>query len=403
MGDSAPVTAEGSSPMLRQTSAHRHGAAIAVVVCLATATASTAGLAPMAHGERESPSSLYLVTLEGAGTAGGGAVDETASATHMLQTQDQLLEIVDAEDPIYRWTTALNGFAVELAAAQAARLAGDPRVALVEKNQIRPLAAVDGAASRTATASVPGTRERGGGVVIGFVDTGIDPDSRAFSAVTPLGPVPSRFGGACGHAPDDPDWDTGDCDTKVVAAQHYVAGFGEDRLRVNAVLSPADTDGHGTAVASVAAGTDDVAVEVGDHRLGRFSGVAPRARVAAYKACWSAPDPDDDGCATADLVAAIDRATADRVDVLNLSVGGPARIDTVELALLGAAEAGIVVTAATGNQGDDDYAAHPSPWVVTVGASTGAQRVGAVEAQGGPTLRGAMAATGPAGPAPLVL
>ena len=129
----------------------------------------------------------------------------------------------------------------------------------------------------------------------------------------------------------------------------------------------------------------------GRHRLGRFSGVAPRARIAVYKACWSAPDPADDGCATADLVAAIDRATSDRVDVLNLSVGGPSgTIDTVERALLGATEAGIVVTAAAGNDGSTAYAAHPAPWVITVGASTSALPVGAVVATRGPRLEGAM-------------
>ena len=82
-------------------------------------------------------------------------------------------------------------------------------------------------------------------------------------------------------------------------------------------------------------------------------------------------------------MAAIDQATEDRVDVLNVSVGGPAEIDTVERALLGATEAGIVVVGAAGNRGDRSYAAHPSPWVVTVGATTGNERVGEVETQRG--------------------
>ncbi len=175
-------------------------------------------------------------------------------------------------------------------------------------------------------------------------------------------------------------------------------------MRSATALSPRDTHGHGTEAASVAAGTGDVLARAGRHRLGRFSGVASRARIAVYKACWSAPDPADDGCATADLVAAIDRATSDRVDVLNLSVGGPSgTVDTVERALLGATEAGIVVTAAAGNDGATAYAAHPAPWVITVGASTSALPVGAVVATRGPRLEGAMVATAPVGPAPLVL
>ena len=96
--------------------------------------------------------------------------------------------------------------------------------------------------------------------------------------------------------------------------------------------------------------------------------MAPQARLAVYKACWGAPDPADDGCATADLVTAIDQGHRDGVDVLSLSVGGPDEFDTVERALLGAAEADSsswsrpqATTAATA------YAGHPSPWVTTVG------------------------------------
>ena len=240
--------------------------------------------------------------------------------------------------------------------------------------------------------------------MIGFVDTGIDPTSPAFSRVAALGRAPRRFAGSCTDAPDDAGWAETDCSPKIVGAQFYVEGFGVDALQTATALSPRDTHGHGTQAASIAAGTSEVAVRSGGHRLGRFSGVAPRARIAVYKACWSAPDPDDDGCATADLVAAIDRATSDRVDVLNLSVGGPSgTIDTVERALLGATEAGVVVTAAAGNDGSTAYAAHPSPWVTTVGASTSPRRVGAVVTRNGPRLEGAMAATAPVGPAPLVV
>ena len=85
--------------------------------------------------------------------------------------------------------------------------------------------------------------------------------------------------------------------------------------------------------------------------VGQLRRHRPAARIAAYKACWAAPDPGDDGCATADLVSAIDRATADGVDVLNLAVAGPPGTDTVERALLGAAEADIVVVGAAGNDG----------------------------------------------------
>src|SRR5215218_6294420 len=96
-------------------------------------------------------------------------------------------------------------------------------------------------------------------------------------------------------------------------------------------------------MASIAAGNAGITARVHGQRVGTYGGVAPQARLAVYKACWTAPDPDDDGCATAD------EATADGVDVLNLSVGGSAGFDTVERALLGAAESDVVVVGAAGN------------------------------------------------------
>lgn len=374
-------------------------AVAAVVVALLTVVAPACLLperATATHGA--SGPALYLVTLDGPGTAGlRGPADD--GADRLLDAQDDLLSAVDAPAPLYRWTTALNGFAVELGPDEAEELGRDPRVALIERNRVLSLA--EAAAALAAGAVLPrppaGQRPAGAGTVIGFVDTGIAPETPAFRVATRLGPVPSRFRGSCADAPDDDRWDAESCDAKVVGAQYFVEGYGADRLRAAAVLSPHDTDGHGTLMATIAAGATGERAGVAGHRLGRFSGVAPRARVAAYKACWSAPDPDDDGCATADVVAAIDRATADRVDVLNLSIGGPSTIDTVARALLGAVEQGVVVTAATGNAGERAYAAHPAPWVVSVGATTDGARVGDVVVRGrrGPTLRGAMAVTEP--------
>jgi len=378
-------------------------AAIAVIVA-----ASTLVAAPAQADDSEASTSLHLVTLRGPGTTGHrGAAAPDVVAGRMLALQHDVLDDIGADDPVYQWTTALNGFAVELTEDQHDALVGDSRVALVEENAVRPLADVAtapaGSAGSAARPSRDVRRSGGAGTVIGFVDTGIDAASPAFPEVAALGRAPRRFAGTCTDAPDDGGWAETDCSAKVVGAQFFVEGFGADHLQSASALSPRDTDGHGTATASIAAGTSDVAVRSGQHRLGRFSGVAPRARIAVYKACWSAPDPDDDGCATADLVAAIDRAASDRVDVLNLSVGGPSgTIDTVERALLGATEAGIVVTGAAGNNGATAYAAHPSPWVITVGASMSAQRAGAVVADDGPRLEGAMAATAPVGPAPVV-
>lgn len=336
---------------------------------------------------------LYLVTLAGPGTS--GTHTDLLAAARMRTDQDAVLATVGAPDPVYRWTTALNGVAVHLSATEAAHLRADARVALVERNTVRPLA---GRAATTGLLGTPMATRGGAGVVVGLVDSGIAPDSPLFSTVTGLGRAPRGFTGSCETGDG---WPASTCDRKILGARWFVAGFGTDRLRSASSLSPLDDDGHGTQVASVVAGNAGVPARVRGQRLGTYAGVAPQARLAIYKACWSAPDPADDGCATADLVSAIDAATADGVDVLNLSVGGPSRIDTVERALLGATEGGVVVVGAAGNS-PRTPAAHGSPWVTSVGAATGPVRRGRVVLPGGASYAGAMAAARDVGPARLV-
>ncbi|MCW2766821.1 MAG: vpr 1 [Nocardioides sp.] len=341
---------------------------------------------------------IYLVTLDGPGLSGyRGFLPRAISQLRMLGQQDTALGLVGDPTPVARWTTALNGFAVRLTRAEAHTLAAEPSVSLVERNAVRKLA---GRTSTRAGLAATGPHRGGAGVVIGMVDSGIHPESPLFADVPSLRSVPQRFVGDCTTGQD---WDADTCNRKIVGARWFVDGFGRDHLRTASSLSARDDDGHGTQMSSIAAGNPGITVRVEHQRLGNYGGAAPQARLAVYKACWTAPDPHDDGCATADLVSAIDAATRDGVDVLNLSVGGPDGFDTVERALLGAAEADIVVVAAAGNGGQRSYAAHASPWVTTVGASTGVARRGRVELSSGPTLTGAMSATRAAGPARLVV
>ena len=354
------------------------------------------GAAPPAPADDAAESELHLVTLEGPGTAGyRGSLPVREYRASLARAQDDVLAGVGAE-PVYRWTTALNGFAAELTDTEASLLRSDSRVRSVEENDVRRLAGAPLSGSPIAP-----DRSRGGaGVVVGVVDTGIWPGSPLFASSGHLGTSPPHFRGTCR---DGEDWDATSCNRKLVGARWFVHGFGEDRLRSSSSLSSRDDHGHGTQVASIVAGNAGVSVQARGQRAAKYSGLAPQARLAVYKACWTAPDPVDDGCSTADLVTAIDRATRDRVDVLNLAVAGPPEFDTVERALLGAAEAGIVVVGAAGNSGRDAFAAHPSPWVLSVGGTAGARRRGEVVLGRGATVAGAMASSRPVGPARLVL
>lgn len=329
---------------------------------------------------------LHLVVLDGPGTAGIPPRTRT-TAQDLRDEQDETLAAIGDPSPVYRWTTALNGYAVRLDRQQAARLAEHPAVAHVEANAVREMAGTRPSAAALRGAHPAGNERGGAGTVVGVVDSGIWADSPLFASVPGLGRAPRDFNGIC--QPGE-GWTEDTCDPKLVGARWFVEGFGRDRVRSTASLSAHDDAGHGTQVASIAAGNAGVSVAIAGESLGPFSGVAPQARVAVYKACWTAPSPSNDGCATADLVTAIDRATADGVDVLTLSVAGGSPLDAVDRALLGAAEADIVVAAAAGNDGRDRYAGHAAPWVTSVGAVTSRTRLGEVRLADGTVLQGAM-------------
>src|SRR5687767_12199260 len=112
-----------------------------LVTAAALAAALVTGALPVQPGAAgaaaaERPA-LYLVTLAGPGTAGDrGILPAPLRRLALRHAQDRALDEVGSPTPVYRWTTALNGVAVRLTAAQAAALAADPRVALVEKNSV---------------------------------------------------------------------------------------------------------------------------------------------------------------------------------------------------------------------------------------------------------------------------
>jgi len=82
-------------------------------------------------------SELFLVTLTGPGSsADRGGVTARAFRKSALAEQDTTLATVGAGAPVYRWTTALNGYAVRITAAQARDLARDPAVASVEPDSV---------------------------------------------------------------------------------------------------------------------------------------------------------------------------------------------------------------------------------------------------------------------------
>ncbi|KAK9133228.1 hypothetical protein Scep_012756 [Stephania cephalantha] len=216
-----------------------------------------------------------------------------------------------------------------------------------------------------------GDRNAGEGIVIGMVDTGIDPKhpSFAYDLSNPF-PSPSLFSGACDTGPRFP---SRSCNGKIISARYFSAGA-QAAAQLNAsidFLSPFDAVGHGSHVASTAAGNHGVPVIVNGFFYGQASGMAPRAQIAVYKAIYPSIST------MTDVVAAIEQAVADGVDILTLSVGPdePPK-DTIsflsvfEIFMLQACRAGVFVVQAVGNKGPSPSTVVSfSPWAVGVAAA----------------------------------
>lgn len=299
----------------------------------------------------------------------------------------------------YSYTLALNGFAADLTAAQAAKLAANRDVASVAPDELLKITAQSGVqflgldGANGVWSKVGGVDKAGKGVVVGVIDTGIAPENPSFAGKklgTTPGAEPYRTGTTITFAKGDGGTFTGtcvagvqfrasDCSTKIIGARYFVDGFGKKNIAPvsgGEYLSPRDGDGHGSHTASTAAGNTGVTATVAGRDFGAISGVAPAAKIAAYKVCWTGDVAKKiaDGCATSDIVAAIDQSVADGVDVLNFSIGGGAAQTTVspsDQAFLGAAAAGIFVSASAGNAGPAPTTLdNAAPWETTVAAST---------------------------------
>nr|CAB3474016.1 unnamed protein product [Digitaria exilis] len=196
----------------------------------------------------------------------------------------------------------------------------------------------------------------GDGVIIGFVDTGIWPESRSFND-RGLGPVRPSWKGKCVDAPGFNA--TSSCNNKIVGAKVFAAGKGAMRR------TPRDKDGHGTHVASTAAGSEVRNIGIGMFARGTARGVAPKARIATYKAASDTP--------ITDVVAAVDAAVKDGVDIISLGFYdlSPFHNDSFAIAVFGADRKGVFVVLAGGNTGPAASSViNVAPWMTTVGAGT---------------------------------
>ncbi|RWR76058.1 subtilisin-like protein protease SBT3.7 [Cinnamomum micranthum f. kanehirae] len=200
----------------------------------------------------------------------------------------------------------------------------------------------------------------GSDVIIGVVDSGIWPESKSFND-DGYGPIPLRWKGTCEHGDE---FNASHCNRKIIGARWYANGLTEEDTKGD-YLSPRDVNGHGTHTASTAAGSLVQNVSFGGLGIGAARGGAPRARLAIYKVLWG----EKTLTSSATVLAAVDDAIHDGVDVLSLSLG----FDFFDFSIgyLHAVAKGITVVFAGGNDGPRPQSiTNVAPWVITVAAST---------------------------------
>lgn len=372
------------------------------------AFAST-GRLPYIVGFRDVPAVTYEAQLKQAPTPplrGKMAVDLEASvAAYASQlegrqraTEARLKASVGRDfDVQHRMQHAFNGIVAELTPAEAAAFANDPSVTLVEPyteyaldDEVAP--SVIGAntvwedgtgfhraafISRGRTeVSVYNRRAKGEGVIVGIVDSGINFASPSFAGVepdtghefkNPLGE--GRYLGTCATG----GVDAGRCNDKLIGGYDFVCGAPANLCgTANIAEEPGfgDTNSHGSHTAGTTAGNTRTTTFRGNSIT--LSGIAPRANVIAYDACYTNTATGQGLCPNVSTLASINQAIADGVDVINYSIGGGAQpwSEAISQAFLAATDAGIFVSASAGNSGPNPSTnGHSQPWVMTVAAA----------------------------------
>ncbi len=339
-----------------------------------------------------------------------GSPAARAYGEHLTEGQQRVLAGLGHPEVLYSYTTAVDGFAARLSPGQVKQAHSMPRILSVERSGRSHLDSVRATASLPLTAiqqriGVDSSPPLGHGVVVGVVDTGIWPENPSFAGVpTNAEAVRRAYPGFSGRCARGERWRRGLCNAKVIAAQYFVKGFGRENVAAADFTSPRDGSGHGSHTAGSVAGNAGVDVRIDGQHFGHISGAAPGAALSIYKACWTAPEPADDGCATADLVKAIDRAVSDGVDVISFSIGGSdTATRSLELAFKSAANAGVFIAGSAGDDGPGASTVAPhGPWVTTVAATTHRPFRGDVVLGNGRKLVGSMVSDHRVGPLPLV-
>ncbi|CAA7406486.1 unnamed protein product [Spirodela intermedia] len=262
---------------------------------------------------------------------------------HLMDSGEQRL--------LYSYEHAITGFAARLTEEELAVVREMDGFLAAYPDELIPLQTTHSPEYLKLQASrVWNNSNYGEGVIIGVLDSGINPDHPSF--VCDLPPPPSTWKGQCDFGPDR-------CN-RLIGARGFTLGLRAMHAEglageISLGKAPFDPTGHGTHVASTAAGCF-------------VDAAAASAYLSVYKVC------DSVGCTKSDILVGFDAAISDRVHVASLSIGTSSSdfySDMVAVGGFRAMEEGIFVIYAAGNYGPSPHTlSNDSPWQLTVGATT---------------------------------
>ncbi|PNX83592.1 subtilisin-like serine protease, partial [Trifolium pratense] len=203
------------------------------------------------------------------------------------------------ERMVFTYRNVASGFAVKLTPEEAKSLQEKGEIVSARPERILSL-------HTTHTPTFLGLKQGQGlwsddnlgkGVIIGVIDTGIYPFHPSFNDEG-MPPPPAKWKGHCEF--------TGErtCNNKLIGARNLVKSAIQE--------PPFENFFHGTHTAAEAAGRFVEDASVFGNAKGVAAGMAPNAHLAIYKVC-----NDKIGCTESAILAAMDIAIEDGVDVLS--------------------------------------------------------------------------------------